>query len=68
MIKSKKQMFIIVGVFAVILLLGGTTYAWFNYSRTTSDNELIAGDIYLHLNEGQEEISLTNIFPVLISS
>ncbi len=63
MIKSTKQMFIIIGVFAIVLLLGGTTYAWFNYSRTTGDNELIAGDIYLHLNEGQEEIELTNIFP-----
>ncbi len=63
MIKTKKQMFIVIVVFALVLFLGGTTFAWFNYSRTTSDQQLIAGDIYLHLNEGNDQISMTNIFP-----
>ena len=63
MIKSKKQMFIIMSVFALILFLGGITYSWFTYRRETGEQELIAGEIYLHLNEGQEEISMSNLFP-----
>ena len=63
MIKNKKQMFLVISVFALILFLGGTTYAWFNYRSETSEQELIAGEIYLHLNEGQEEIEMTNVFP-----
>ncbi len=63
MVKTKKQMFIIIGIFALVLFLGGTAYAWFNYSKTTGDQMLITGDIYLHLNEGNDQISMTNIFP-----
>ena len=63
MIKTKKQMYIVISIFALILFLGGTTYAWFSYRSETGEQELIAGDIYLHLNEGQEEITLTNVFP-----
>ena len=63
MIKNKKQMFLVISIFALLLFLGGTTYAWFTYSSTTSEQKLISGDIYLVLNEGQEEISSTNVFP-----
>ena len=63
MIKNKKQMFTLIGVFALVLFLGGATYAWFNYRSETSEQELIAGDIYLRLNEGNDEITLTNVFP-----
>ena len=38
MIKSKKQMFIIVGAFILVLMLFTTTYAFFNYTRTGSAN------------------------------
>ena len=63
MIKNKKQMFIVIGLFTLLLFLGGTTYAWFTYRRETGDQELVAGEIYLHLNEGQEEIEMSNVFP-----
>ena len=63
MVKKKSQMFIIIGIFTFILFLGGTTYAWFTYRRETSEQKLMAGTIYLHLNEGQEEIEMSNVFP-----
>ena len=33
MIKSKRQMYIVVGVFALVMLLGTFSYAFFNYTR-----------------------------------
>ena len=63
MIKTKKQMFIIIGLFTLLLFLGGTAYAWFNYRAESGTSELIAGDIYLVMEEGNEEIELSNIFP-----
>jgi hypothetical protein len=63
MIKTKKQMFIVIAIFAFIIIIGGTTYAWFSYRRESVNQTLIAGDIYLKLEEGNDTISLTNIFP-----
>ena len=63
MIKNKKQMYLVISIFTLILFLGGTSYAWFSYRSESSDQELIAGEIYLNLDEGQEEIELSNIFP-----
>ena len=63
MIKNKKQMFIIIGVFLFLVILGGTTYAWFNYKREGGEHTLIAGNIYLTLTEGDDSINLGNIFP-----
>ena len=63
MIKTKKQMFIIIGVFALVVLLGSVSYAWFSYRAETGNSELVAGDIYMHMTEGNETLTLTNIFP-----
>ena len=63
MIKSKKQMFIVIGVFCLILLLGTTTYAFFNYTRTGSANTIRVGRIYFNSEEGQA-ITLNNLFPI----
>ena len=63
MSKTKKSIYIIASILVLVAILGGVTYAWFNYRNTTGDQRLIAGDIYLRLNEGEEEILLTNIFP-----
>ena len=63
MIKSKKQMYIIISIFALILLLGGTTYAWFNFRGETRSSEMVAGDIYLTMTQGNETLTLTNVFP-----
>ena len=31
MIKTKKQMYIVIGAFALVMLLGAVTYAFFNF-------------------------------------
>ena len=63
MIKSKKQMYIVIASFALILLLGTTTYAFFNYTRTGSPNSIKTGRIYFN-SEQNGNLQLTNIFPV----
>ena len=63
MIKTRKQMYIVISIFALILFLGGTAYAWFYYRGETGSSDVVAGDIYLTMTEGQETLTLTNIFP-----
>ena len=62
-INNKKKMFSLL-VFGIVMVLLGVTYAWFNYYQEGSNRKLIAGDIYLSLNDGQEQISLENVFPM----
>ena len=63
MIKTKKQMFIVIGLFTLVLLIGGVTYAWFTYRGETKESNLVAGDIYLTMTQGNETLTLTNVFP-----
>ena len=63
MIKNNKYLAIVIGSIGLVSILFGTTYSWFTYQREGSSQELIAGDIYLNLNEGDGEIELSNIFP-----
>ena len=51
-------------VFGIVMVLTGVSYAWFNFSQTGTNNSLITGDIYLTLNEGTDQISLENVFPM----
>ena len=62
MIKNKKQMFLIIGSFALVLMLFTTTYAFFNYTRTGVSNVIKVGRIYF--NSEQTSINLTNVFPI----
>ena len=62
-IKSKKQMFIVIGAFALILLLGTASYAFFNYTRTGGENSLGTGRIYFNTTESRT-VALTDVFPV----
>ncbi len=63
MVKSKKQMFIVIAVFILIIAIGSISYAFFNYSKTGEESTIIAGDIYFRFNEGDDEIELLNVFP-----
>ena len=63
MIKSKKQMFSLIGVFTFVLMLGTVTYAFFNYTRTGTANSIRVGKIYFN-SEQNEPINLTNMFPI----
>ena len=63
MIKNKKQMFIIIGVFTLALMLFTTTYAFFNYTRTGASNVIKVGRISF-VSENEQTISLNNLFPI----
>ena len=63
MIKSKKQMYIVIGAFALVLTLFTTTYAFFNYTRTGTVNTIRVGRI--SFNSSQDgSINLSNVFPI----
>ena len=61
--KSQKQMFLVIGVFTLLLFVVGTTYAFFNYTRTGSANTLTVGRIYF-ISRQEETINLSNLFPI----
>ena len=63
MIKTKKQMLIVIMSFVLIILLGTTTYAFFNYTKTGLDNTLRVGRINF-ISRQEQTISLTNAFPI----
>ena len=67
MIKTKKQMFIVIGAFLLTILLGTVTYAFFNYTRTGSSNVIKVGRIAFNSTQGNS-INLTNMFPIDVSS
>ena len=62
-VNNKKKMLMLL-VFGIVMVVLGVSYAWFNYNQEGRNRKLIAGDIYLTLNEGQEQISLENVFPM----
>ena len=63
MVKSKKQMYIIIGVFTLVMMLGTVTYAFFNYTRTGNSNNIRVGRISF-VSKNEETITLSNIFPI----
>ena len=63
LIKSYKQMFTVITVFTLVLLVGGVSIAFFNYTRTGGANTIRVGRIsFNHTQDGT--ITLTNIFPM----
>ncbi len=66
MIKSKKQMFVVIGAFALVMLLGSITYAFFNYTRTGTANTIRVGRIAFNSSQSGN-INLTNAFPITSS-
>ena len=67
MIKNRKQMFIVIGVFCLTLLLGTVTYAFFNYTRTGTANTIKTGRIAFNTTQNGT-LNLTNVFPVASNS
>ena len=63
MIKSRKQMYVVIGVFAVLLMLTTVTYAFFNYTRTGTSNTIRVGRIAFNSSQSGN-INLTNAFPI----
>ena len=63
MIKNKNQMYIVIGAFALVLMLFTTTFAFFNYTRTEASNVIKVGRIFFE-SKNEETITLNNIFPI----
>ena len=63
MIKNKKQSLIVIGVFTLVLMLGTVTYAFFNYTRTGTENTIRVGRIAFNSSQAGN-INLTNAFPI----
>ncbi len=63
MIKTKKQMYLVIGAFALVMLLGGVTYAFFNYTRTGTANTIRVGRISFNTSQSNT-LNLTNVFPM----
>ncbi len=59
---KKKNTILIVIMATLVVILGGVTYAFFNYTRTGETNLLTVGSI--SFNSTQETVNLTNLFPV----
>ncbi len=62
MIKTKKQLFTVILVIVLLMILSTTSYAFFNYTRTGANNELLVGNIYFNHTQGNS-INLVDEFP-----
>ena len=58
---KKKKYLIIIGLVLVALI--GVTFAYFNYYNETSSKKLLAGDVYLNMDDTGGFLLLSNIFP-----
>ena len=58
-----KKLLSIIGVFLVIMMVVGVTYAFFNYTRTGLANNIGTGRIYFNSTQNGK-LELSNIFPV----
>lgn len=60
--KRNSKYIIPIVIAAIVLILGGS-YAWYTFSKEGGENKIIAGSLYLTLNEGVDTISLESVFP-----
>ena len=57
----KAVVFILIGL---VIVTFGATFAFFTYTRTSEqNNKLVTGEVYMHYNEGTDQISLEKSFP-----
>jgi hypothetical protein len=63
MIKSKKQMFLVIAIFTLVIMLGTVSYAFFNYTRTGAENTVRVGRLSFVTNQTRT-ITLTDVFPI----
>ena len=61
---KKKKVIILIIIFTIILFLGATYAIVVDYlSKTGKNSSIVVGDIYMHYNEGNKQISLSNAMP-----
>lgn len=64
LIKNTKKTLIISMILLILLLsLFGVTYSMLNYRKTSANQQLIIGDIYMHYNEGENRINILDMMP-----
>ena len=60
---KKQNLLLVLGLIAFIGLVGGVTYAFFNYTRTGAGNTIRVGRIAF-ISRQTETINLSNLFPI----
>lgn len=61
---NKKLVFSVVGILVLVVAIFGVTYAFFQYSRTGSeDNVITSGKLLINYAEGTNAINLTDQYP-----
>ena len=67
MIKSKKQMILVIISFILVVILGTVSYAFYNYTRTSENNNVRVGRVNFSSSQNNT-INLTNVFPTDINN
>ena len=62
MSKKKENILIVLGLFVLVALIVGVSYAFFNYTRTGSANIVRTGNITF--SSDYESINISNVFPI----
>ena len=63
--KKNQILMSVLGVFALVIVTVGVSYAFFSYSRVgTTTNTITSGDIQFTYEEGENSVTLKNAFPV----
>ena len=61
--KEKKIIIITSIIIGVLTLTLGVTFAIFNFSKVSTNSQLVLGDIYMHYNEPSQGINLEGMMP-----
>ena len=62
--KDSKKIITISLLIVGLVLIIGTSYAFFTYVReSTRNSQLVANEVYMHYNEGTSIIDITKAFP-----
>ena len=64
--KNDRKIIIPVIISLVLIITIGTSYAFFNYTATSKNQELITGNIYMHYTETDKTIDLQNAYPLTL--
>ena len=61
-IVRRQNLLILLGLFVLIVMIGGVTFAFFNYTKTGSSNILKTGNITF--SSDYESVEMINVFPI----
>ena len=59
---KERKLFLLISIILLICIIG-ISYAFFQYYREGKSTEIIAGDIYLLLDDGTTDLKLETVFP-----